>query len=166
MRLESVAARNGKGGTTQYRIVLVDITERKRLEEAFSYLAAIAESSDDAIISKTLDGIIVSWNAGAERLYGYTADKVKGQPISLWFRPTVPMSFPTSSPDSGKVNASSTTKSSVPARTAAALTCPSLSLRSRTPQDGLSGPQQSRAILRSIGRPNGVPLRSMPRHAY
>ena len=49
-----------------------DITERKRSEEAALRLAAIIESSDDAIVSKDLDGIITSWNGGAERIFGYT----------------------------------------------------------------------------------------------
>jgi PAS domain S-box-containing protein len=59
-----------------------DITERKRAEEARSYLASIVESSDDAIIGKSLDGIIVSWNAGAERVYGYSAAEVVGHSIN------------------------------------------------------------------------------------
>src|ERR1022692_4855599 len=60
-----------------------DITERKRLELGREQLASIVDYSDDAIIGKSLEGIIVNWNKGAERLYGYSAEEVIGKPISI-----------------------------------------------------------------------------------
>lgn len=67
--------------------VVTEITERKRAEETLSRLAAIVESSEDAIISKNLEGIITSWNAGAERLFGYKETEVIGHPITILFPP-------------------------------------------------------------------------------
>ena len=69
--------------------MLGDITQRRQAEEARLQLAAIVESSDDAIVSETLDGTIASWNLGAERIYGYSAAEVKGRPISLLVPPQV-----------------------------------------------------------------------------
>jgi PAS domain S-box-containing protein len=60
-----------------------DITERRRVERSREQLASIVDYSDDAIIGKTLEGIIVNWNKGAERLYGYSAEEVIGKPISI-----------------------------------------------------------------------------------
>ena len=57
------------------------LIERKRAEEPLARLASIVEDSDDAIIGKTLDGTITSWNFGAERMYGYRAEEMIGQPI-------------------------------------------------------------------------------------
>jgi two-component system cell cycle sensor histidine kinase/response regulator CckA len=57
--------------------------QRQRSEETMRWLAAMVESSDDAIIGKTLDGVITSWNAGAVRTYGYTAAEAVGRPIGL-----------------------------------------------------------------------------------
>jgi two-component system, chemotaxis family, CheB/CheR fusion protein len=67
--------------------VLVDISERRRAEEAQSLMAAIVESSDDAIVSKTLDGRILSWNTGAQRLFGYTPAEAIGSSITMIIPP-------------------------------------------------------------------------------
>ncbi len=64
-----------------------DISERRRAELNASLLASIVESSDDAIVSKDLNGIIVSWNRGAERLFGYTAAEAVGQSIAIVIPP-------------------------------------------------------------------------------
>ena len=63
--------------------MLVDMTERKRAEVGTQRLAAIVESSDDAIISKDLDGTITSWNKGAERVFGYMAEEIIGKNIKV-----------------------------------------------------------------------------------
>jgi len=60
-----------------------DITERKRAEETRALLASVVESSDDAITAQTLDGTIISWNRGAERMYGYIAEEAIGQSVHV-----------------------------------------------------------------------------------
>jgi len=74
--------------------VFRDVTEARRAAAARQYLAAIVESSDDAVIGQTLDGRIASWNRGAERLYGYTAAEAVGQPVAV----LVPADHPDEAP--------------------------------------------------------------------
>jgi len=76
---EVFAWRSGPG---RFAAVFSDVTERKRAEEALLRMSAMVESSDDAIIGKTLDGVITTWNLGAARLYGYSAPEVIGRHIS------------------------------------------------------------------------------------
>lgn len=61
----------------------LEIEQRRRAELDARRLAAIVESSDDAIVAKDLDGVITSWNQGAERLFGYTSDEVVGKPVTI-----------------------------------------------------------------------------------
>ncbi|MDT7816224.1 MAG: two-component system, NarL family, sensor kinase [Acidobacteriaceae bacterium] len=67
-----------------------DITDKKKAEEARFRHAAVIESSDDAIASGTLDGIIVNWNPGAQKIYGYTEAEALGKPISMLVPPELP----------------------------------------------------------------------------
>jgi len=76
------------------RYVVDYVREHARAEEARLTLASIVESSQDAIIGKSLDGAIVSWNDGAEMMYGYTADEVKGRPITILNPPDRPNEIP------------------------------------------------------------------------
>ena len=79
--------RNERGEVAGAINCFYDITARKDAEEGRARLSAIVESSDDAIISKDLNDIITSWNAGAERLFGYTAAEAMGQPLTLLIPP-------------------------------------------------------------------------------
>lgn len=86
----ALPVRNASGQITHWYGTNTDITESKEIENALrqseerlNLLASIVHSSDDIIISKNLDGIISSWNSGAERVFGYTAADAVGQPITI-----------------------------------------------------------------------------------
>jgi PAS domain S-box-containing protein len=75
------------GGKKIFTANLRDVTERRRTEELHSRLAAIVESSNDAIIGKNLDGIVTSWNHGAEIIFGYSSSEMVGQPLERLIPP-------------------------------------------------------------------------------
>ena len=85
----SLAAVDGEGGTIVFATVQ-DVTERLAQEQSDAQLAGIVAASSDAIVSKTLDGTILTWNPGAERLYGYTAAEMIGNDVTVILPPDRP----------------------------------------------------------------------------
>jgi PAS domain S-box-containing protein len=79
--------RDAEGNVVRFQGVILDETERRRNAEEAERLASIVENSMDAIISKSLDGTILTWNPAAESMYGYSADEVIGKPISMLVPP-------------------------------------------------------------------------------
>jgi PAS domain S-box-containing protein len=75
------------GGKKLFTVIHRDVTERVRAEAVRERLAAVVDSSDDAIISKDLNGIINAWNRGAEKIFGYSAAEAIGQPMLMLFPP-------------------------------------------------------------------------------
>ncbi|EAR21039.1 PAS domain S-box protein [Nitrococcus mobilis] len=84
---DGYAFRLGGSKSRRVAVLFTDITERKRAEEESARIAAIVESSQDAIVSKDLNGIIQTWNAGAQHIFGYTAQEAIGQPIGIIIPP-------------------------------------------------------------------------------
>ncbi len=80
-----VPDRTVEGSSTGVYSLLLDITHRKQADQARAQLAAIVEASDDAVISTRIDGHILTWNAGAERIFGYHANEAIGRDISILF---------------------------------------------------------------------------------
>lgn len=81
--LEVSFGETSHGGLRLFTGVMRDVTRRKQAEESNRWLATLVESSGDAVIGKTLDGVVLSWNQGAEKIYGYTAEEMIGRPISV-----------------------------------------------------------------------------------
>lgn len=81
------ALRDTKGEITAFLGIATDITERKQVEMIQAQFSVIIESSTDAIMSKSLDGIVTSWNPAAERMFGYGADEMIGKPMALLIPP-------------------------------------------------------------------------------
>jgi PAS domain S-box-containing protein len=85
---DSAAPMKDESGTILGTVLVFrDVSERKLADQTHALLAAIVQSSQDAIVSKTLDGVIRSWNVGAERLFGYTSAEAVGQSITLIIPP-------------------------------------------------------------------------------
>lgn len=82
--------RDAKGTIVGTSTIARDITERKRTDAVTAELAAIVDSSNDAIIGKTLQGVITTWNRGAEHVYGYAANEMVGKNVSLLVPPDRP----------------------------------------------------------------------------
>ena len=81
--LRITPVKNGAGAVTRYLAIKRDVTGRREAEQAQRMLAAIVESSEDAIFAFSLDHIVLSWNEGAKKLFGYTADEIIGRDLSM-----------------------------------------------------------------------------------
>jgi PAS domain S-box-containing protein len=87
LRVVYTPEKDERGNVEGWIASILDVTERKRVEQVAQQLASIVEFSDDAIVSTDINGIIVSWNRGAQRLFGYSDDEVVGKPITMLIPP-------------------------------------------------------------------------------
>ena len=83
VQIEASISQNEIAGREMFTVILRDVTERKQADLIREQLAAVVESTDDAIISETLDGMIAAWNRGAEKVFGYPASEAVGKPLSM-----------------------------------------------------------------------------------
>jgi len=86
-QMEASISQIEAAGGKLFTVILRDVTDRLRAEEERGWLAAVVESSGDAIISKDVNGIVTAWNAGAEKIFGYAASEVVGHPGRSLFPP-------------------------------------------------------------------------------
>ena len=88
--LTATALYDDDGNFVMSRSTIYDVTERRKAEEKEHLLSAIVQSSDDAIFAKEMNGVILSWNKGAERIYGYSAEEIVGKSVSVLVPPDYP----------------------------------------------------------------------------
>jgi PAS domain S-box-containing protein len=86
-QIEASISQMVTGGKKLFTVILRDVTERVRVEALREHLASVVDSSDDAIISKDLNGTINAWNRGAEKIFGYTAAEAVGKPMLMLIPP-------------------------------------------------------------------------------
>ena len=151
---ETILVRDEEGTQLWVQGFLVDITERKNAEETRARLASIIESSNDAITSATLDLRFTSWNAGAERMFGYAAEEMLGQPVTLLMPRSTREGARAPAAGSSRRTASPSSRPSAGTRTADSSTSPSPTRRSAIRWARSSACRRSARTSRSASAPS------------